>query len=34
VRAELVVVNAHLDTMRPVPFSDVVRTRMQHFKVG
>lgn len=33
VRAELVVVNAHLDTMRPVPFSNVVRSRMQHFRL-
>lgn len=31
VRAELVAVNTRLDTLRPVPFSDEVRSRMQHF---
>lgn len=34
VRAELVVVNASIDTLRPVAFSDTVRSRMLHFMVS
>lgn len=32
VRSEIVAVNASLETLRPVPFSDQVRSQMQRFK--